>query len=193
MKMHMEFVTVGKASSDKIHVKYNDKIATFHGEIGIDYFMVLANKIEWYPNKKATINEKIELMTIANKTFLGEKRLYFIADDAIWFDWKGSPLIVIENNIIKSIKISCVCEVLAEVDEFNDISDFCYLKKYCIYRSDCHNCTDDLPHLAADCPRALPGKKRACLTSHQTGSCETHLMSLISFPDNQFHSHQVSL
>lgn len=22
--MHMEFVTVGKASSDKIHVKYND-------------------------------------------------------------------------------------------------------------------------------------------------------------------------
>lgn len=69
-------------------------------------------------------------MTIANKTFLGEKRLYFIADDAIWFDWKGSPLIVIENNIIKSIKISCVCEVLAEVDEFNDISDFCYLKKY---------------------------------------------------------------
>ena len=32
--------------------------------------------------------------------------------------------------IIKSIKISCVCEVLAEVDEFNDISDFCYLKKY---------------------------------------------------------------
>ena len=28
--MHMEFVTVGKASSDKIHVKYNDKIATFH-------------------------------------------------------------------------------------------------------------------------------------------------------------------
>lgn len=128
--MHMEFVTVGKASSDKIHVKYNDKIATFHGEIGIDYFMVLANKIEWYPNKKATINEKIELMTIANKTFLGEKRLYFIADDAIWFDWKGSPLIVIENNIIKSIKVSCVCEVLAEVDEFNDISDFCYLKKY---------------------------------------------------------------
>lgn len=69
-------------------------------------------------------------MTIANKTFLGEKRLYFIADDAIWFDWKGSPLIVIENNIIKSIKISCVCEVLAKVDEFNDISDFCYLKKY---------------------------------------------------------------
>ena len=63
----------------------------------------------------------------------------------------------------------------------------------CIYRSDCHNCTDDLPHLAADCPRALPGKKRACLTSHQTGSCETHLMRLISFPDNQFHSHQVSL
>lgn len=50
--MHMEFVTVGKASSDKIHVKYNDKIATFHGEIGIDYFLVLANKIEWYPNKK---------------------------------------------------------------------------------------------------------------------------------------------
>ena len=130
MKMHMEFVTVGKASSDKIHVKYNDKIATFHGEIGIDYFLVLANKIEWYPNKKATINEKIELMTIANKTFLGEKRLYFIADDAIWFDWKGYPLIVIENNIIKSMKISCVCEVLAEVDEFNDISDFCYLKKY---------------------------------------------------------------
>ena len=43
---------------------------------------------------------------------------------------EGSPLIVIENNIIKSIKISCVCEVLAEVDEFNDISDFCYLKKY---------------------------------------------------------------
>ena len=126
----MEFVTVGKASSDKIHVKYNDKIATFHGEIGIDYFLVLANKIEWYPNKKATINEKIELMTIANKTFLGEKRLYFIADDAIWFDWKGYPLIVIENNIIKSMKISCVCEVLAEVDEFNDISDFCYLKKY---------------------------------------------------------------
>ena len=74
----MEFVIVGKASSDKIHVKYNDKIATFHGEIGIDYFLVLANKIEWYPNKKATINEKIELMTIANKTFLGEKRLYFI-------------------------------------------------------------------------------------------------------------------
>ena len=73
----MEFVTVGKASSDKIHVKYNDKIATFHGEIGIDYFLVLANKIEWYPNKKATINEKIELMTIANKTFLGEKRLYY--------------------------------------------------------------------------------------------------------------------
>ena len=128
--MHMEFITVGKASSDKIHVKYNDKIATFHGEIGIDYFLVLANKIEWYPNKKATINEKIELMTIANKTFLGEKRLYFIADDAIWFDWKGYPLIVIENNIIKSMKISCVCEVLAEVDEFNDISDFCYLKKY---------------------------------------------------------------
>ena len=29
----MEFVTVGKASSDKIHVKYNDKIATFNGEI----------------------------------------------------------------------------------------------------------------------------------------------------------------
>ena len=55
--MHMEFVTVGKASSDKIHVKYNDKIATFHGEIGIDYFLVLANKIEWYPNKKATIND----------------------------------------------------------------------------------------------------------------------------------------
>ena len=40
--MHMEFVTVGKASSDKIHVKYNDKIATFHGEIGIDYFLVLS-------------------------------------------------------------------------------------------------------------------------------------------------------
>lgn len=49
----MDFVTVGKASSDKIHVKYNDKIATFHGEIGIDYFLVLANKIEWYPNKKS--------------------------------------------------------------------------------------------------------------------------------------------
>ena len=56
--------------------------------------------------------------------------MLFRSDDAIWFDWKGSPLIVIENNIIKSIKISCVCEVLAEVDEFNDISDFCYLKKY---------------------------------------------------------------
>ena len=33
----------------------------------------------------------------------------------------------------------------------------------CIYRPHCHSCTDILPHLAADCPRALPGKKRACL------------------------------
>ena len=104
--MHMEFVTVGKASSDKIHVKYNDKIATFHGEIGIDYFLVLANKIEWYPNKKATINEKIELMTIANKTFLGEKRLYFIADDAIWFDWKGSPLIAVSYTHLRAHETS---------------------------------------------------------------------------------------
>ena len=38
--MHMEFVIVGKASSDKIHVKYNDKIATFHGEIGIDLSLI---------------------------------------------------------------------------------------------------------------------------------------------------------
>lgn len=128
----MEFVTVGKASSDKIHIKYNDKIATFHGEIGRDYFFVLANKIEWYPNKKATVNEKIELMTIANKAFLGEKRLYFIADDAIWFDWKGSPLIIVENNIIKSIKISCVCEALAEVDDLNINFRFLLSKKiYC--------------------------------------------------------------
>ena len=29
----------------------------------------------------------------------------------------------------------------------------------CIYRSDCHSCTEYLPHPAADCPRALPGKK----------------------------------
>ncbi|MFQ7173611.1 MAG: hypothetical protein ACLRQF_16955 [Thomasclavelia ramosa] len=65
---------------------------------------MLANKIEWYQIKKQQLMKKIELMTIANKTFLGEKRLYFIADDARWFDWKGSPLIVIENNIIKSIK-----------------------------------------------------------------------------------------
>lgn len=126
----MEFVTAGKASSDKIYVKYNDKIATFHGEIGINYFLVFANETEWYPNKKATVNEKIELMTVANKTFLGKKRLYFIADDAIWFDRKGSPLIIIENNIIRSIKISCVCETLAEDNDFNEISDFCYLKKY---------------------------------------------------------------
>lgn len=130
MKTRMEFVTVGKASSDKIYVKYKEKIAIFHGEIGMDYFLVLANKIEWYPNKKATINEKIELMTIANKTFWGEKRLLFIADDAIWFDWKGYPLITIENKMIKSIKISCVCEVLAEVNSFDNISDFYYLKKY---------------------------------------------------------------
>ena len=40
---------------------------------------------------------------------------------------------------------------------------------------------------------ALSCKKQACLTSHQAGSCETNLMSLISFPDNQFHSYQVSL
>ena len=41
-----------------------------------------------------------------------------------------------------------------------------YLSKYlghkspdeCIYRTDCHNCTGFLPHLAADCPRALRGK-----------------------------------
>ena len=33
----------------------------------------------------------------------------------------------------------------------------------CIYRPHCHSCTGILPHLAADCPRALPGKKRACL------------------------------
>ena len=29
----------------------------------------------------------------------------------------------------------------------------------CIYRSDCHSCTEYLPHPAADCPRALPDKK----------------------------------
>ena len=39
----------------------------------------------------------------------------------------------------------------------------------CIYRSDCHSCTEYLPHPAADCPRALPDKKRACLTMNQTG------------------------
>lgn len=69
--MHMEFVTVGKASSDKIHVKYNDKIATFHGEIGIDYFLVLANKIEWYPNKKATINEKNRIDDYSKQNLFG--------------------------------------------------------------------------------------------------------------------------
>ena len=70
--MHMEFVIVGKASSDKIHVKYNDKIATFHGEIGIDYFLVLANKIEWYPNKKATINENGFLKIASDYVVSGE-------------------------------------------------------------------------------------------------------------------------
>jgi len=28
----------------------------------------------------------------------------------------------------------------------------------CIYRSDCHACTELLSTVAADCPRALPGK-----------------------------------
>ena len=54
----MEFITVGKASSDKIHVKYNDKIATFHGEIGIDYFMVLAIKQSGIQIKKQQLMKK---------------------------------------------------------------------------------------------------------------------------------------
>lgn len=29
----------------------------------------------------------------------------------------------------------------------------------CICRLHCHSCTGTLPHLAADCPRTLPGKK----------------------------------
>ena len=28
----------------------------------------------------------------------------------------------------------------------------------CVCRSDCHSCTEYLPPLAGDCPRALPGK-----------------------------------
>lgn len=40
----------GKASSDKINVKYN-KIAIFHGKIGIDHFWVLAKKIYCRTNK----------------------------------------------------------------------------------------------------------------------------------------------
>ena len=35
--------------------------------------------------------------------------------------------------------------------------------KPCISRPHCHSCTDILPHFAADCPRAVPGKIRACL------------------------------
>jgi hypothetical protein len=32
------------------------------------------------------------------------------------------------------------------------------IRTECIYRPHCHSCTDILPHFAADCPRAVPGK-----------------------------------
>ena len=40
----------------------------------------------------------------------------------------------------------------------NDGYEVIELYQAYIYRSDCHSCTDILPTLAADCPRALHGK-----------------------------------
>ena len=95
----MEFVTVGKASSDKIHVKYNDKIATFHGEIGIDYFLMLANKIEWYQNKKAVfivnsdnLAETLDKMKQQLQTTLAKKVENFTQVDDKFYQIRGNLL-----------------------------------------------------------------------------------------------------
>ena len=54
----MEFVTLGKASSDKIHVKYNDKIATFHGEMEQIIFWCLLIKQSGIQIKKQQLMKK---------------------------------------------------------------------------------------------------------------------------------------
>ena len=87
----------------------------------------------------------------------------------------------IKNNLVSSLTIiedmdtddaeKKASELISEIEktiEFklkNKLNIISFINKsgVCIYRPHCHSCTGILPHLAADCPRALPGKKRACL------------------------------
>ena len=126
----MEFISVGQAYRDRIHVRYKGKIATFYGEMGEDYFAVLVNDIEWYPNHPATVEEKIELMIEANKTFHDKHRLYFYEDNAIFFDWRGMPFIYVMDGVIKAVEMPCICNALVEINGFDTNEEYEQFDRY---------------------------------------------------------------
>lgn len=123
----MDFISVEEASRDQIHVTYNGRIATFYGEISDIGFVVSANDIEWYPGIPATVEEKIQLMKEANQTFHGMHKLFFYSfysNSTIYFDFKGEPLIQIQNNMILAEEFPCICSILTEINEFQDNAEY---------------------------------------------------------------------
>lgn len=126
----MEFVSVGTAYRDRIHVSYKGKIATFYGEMGEDYFAVLVNDINWYPDQPATVEEKIELMTEANKAFHDDHRLYFYEDNTVLFDWKGKPFIYVKDGVIKAVEMPCICGALTEINGFHSSEEFVQFERF---------------------------------------------------------------
>ena len=79
-------------------------------------------------------------------------------------------------KIAKSAKIISDTEENSEAYRFRNKSILAYFVANCIYRTDCHNCTGFLLHLAADCPRKVPSKKRVCLIWNQTDSYQLLLL-----------------
>ena len=147
-----------------------------------DYNVIYSECIKLYPYMKDTVEyikeiqppakgERIKLhrkMQTGDK--IAKKRLI---ESYLPITLRLSTKAAVKNEMplrdLFSDSVIAVCDKLVKYneDEFSVLTSYVLrgvnhvIQKHirnCIYRTDCHNCTDFLPHLAADCPRALRGK-----------------------------------
>ena len=82
-----------------------------------------------------SVDEKLEIMRSIHRYGLEDEScsVNFVDDrnESIFFDPHGNPLVCIDGEIIRSAKVSitCICEVLEEVDNFSD-SEFKLFQMY---------------------------------------------------------------
>ena len=133
----MKIISVGQSNLD---IEYKGRIVRLSGDLLSPGFLAWANFMEWLPynpDAPMTVDEKLEVIRSSNKyRYISDDKyiIEFVDDrtgkrysDPIFFDSHGEPLVHIEGEIIKSIKLdySCRCELTAITnDEANGFSDF---------------------------------------------------------------------
>ncbi len=112
LKLQGDFIVLGSPARDRLELIYKGRMLTLCGECGGSYrFAAYTEKMYWADGQYLTAEEKLELIIAAYNVFSGREEICFIDDErkGIFTDWRGKPLVHIENDRIIAQKFDCPC------------------------------------------------------------------------------------